>query len=444
MLFILATAAMFACAGDTPVEAQGDGIGIRLLVANADSARVEASWGYTDGAPPGIQSYEWDNRRDTLVVASGVTQLTVDTFTVARPAYGIRYDYLFRVFAVDSSGKRSEWTEQAWSLGAVDTIASPPPDTVVVDTLPADTTPPPSTTQPIPLIDMSDTIAYHGFLGGLYPGGSNTIPDAQAKRQPPIDESQRFALLSIGMSNVSEEFCNPGEGLAGPQACADFSFVGQASASASVNDSLVLVNGAQGSRVAVDWDQPNDETYDEADSRLALFGLAPADVQAIWLKQVNRGPDVSLPAGEADAYVLLRRLGDIMRAIKLRYPNVRQLYLSSRIWSCAAPGTTNPEPFAYESGFAVKWLIEAQIRQLATGTVDQRAGDLSLSVAPWLAWGPYLWADGRNPRSDGFFWLPRDLRGDCLHPSDSGIEKVGGLLYDFFSRSELTRTWFLQ
>jgi hypothetical protein len=76
----------------------------------------------------------------------------------------------------------------------------------------------------------------------------------------------------------------------------------------------------------------------------------------------------------------------------------------------------NPEPYAYDSGLAVKWLIEAQIRQMQTpdGHIDDRAGNLNYhTVAPWLAWGPYLWADGLNPRSDGLVWKPNDEAERC-------------------------------
>ncbi|MFL5620838.1 MAG: hypothetical protein ACJ79A_20850, partial [Gemmatimonadaceae bacterium] len=107
----------------------------------------------------------------------------------------------------------------------------------------------------------------------------------------------------------------------------------------------------------------------------------------------------------------------------------------------------NPEPFAYETGFAVKWLIQAQIRQMRNGgqIVDARAGDLNYdSAAPWLAWGPDLWANGSKPRWDGLTWQPGDFKSDGTHPSvESGVPKVGGLLLDFFHTSPAARCWFL-
>ena len=62
----------------------------------------------------------------------------------------------------------------------------------------------------------------------------------------------------------------------------------------------------------------------------------------------------------------------------------------------------NPEPFAYESAFSMKWLIEAQVDQQKGKGIHPIAGNLDYNtVAPWLGWGAYLWANGLVPRGDG-------------------------------------------
>ena len=65
-------------------------------------------------------------------------------------------------------------------------------------------------------------------------------------------------------------------------------------------------------------------------------------------------------------------------------------------------------------------------------------------VAPWLSWGPYLWADGPIPRSDRFNWLCSDLQNDFTHPSSTGIAKVASELLCFFKTDPTAVPWFLR
>src|SRR5262249_9067135 len=146
------------------------------------------------------------------------------------------------------------------------------------------------------------------------------------------------------------------------------------------------------------------------DTRLIPQGLSEAQVAVVWMKLADAQPTVHLPNSSADAYALMGFMGGAARALKVRYPNVQMVFVSSRIYAGYASSTLNPEPYAYESGFGVKWLIQAQIDQMAGGPVNAIAGDLDYnSVAPWLAWGPYPWADGLTPRSDGLTWACSDL-----------------------------------
>lgn len=306
----------------------------------------------------------------------------------------------------------------------------------------------------VPLNDLG-TGKYLGlYEGGLYPFGLNVPPPAHADAgvvralavQPlsPLGQPApdgKAVLLSIGMSNTTQEFCSQ----SGNPPCDPWTFTGQALAHPGVNhDWLVLANGAKGGQTASTWDSPLDLNYDRVrDQVLAPMGLTEAQVQAVWVKVANGQPTVSLPAPNADAFALLADMGEIARAVRIRYPNIRVAFFSSRIYAGYATTALNPEPYAYESAFAVKWLIQAQIKQMQTGVPDPAAGDLNFNtVAPWLAWGPYLWADGLTPRSDGLTWKCADFQSDGTHPAQPGEEKVGDLLLDFMLNSPFAVPWF--
>ena len=308
----------------------------------------------------------------------------------------------------------------------------------------------------VPLGELGAGLYLGQFAGGLYPNGSNAIPQAHlnagltaASAIVPrnaagaIDAQQgRVVLLSIGMSNTTIEFCT----VSGTTGCTPESFMGQAAADPDVNHTtLAIVNGAISGQAAGMWVDPNGTNYDSVATVLASQGLSELQVQAVWVKQADPNPTTSLPSAGADVYTLEGRLAGIARALRTRYPNLKQVFYSSRIYAGYASSTLNPEPYAYEGGFAVKWLIEAQIRQMATpGTPsDPVAGDLDYgSVAPWIAWGPYLWADGTHARADGLVYLCSDFIGDGTHPAEGAARKVGTMLLDFLLTSPVTRAWF--
>src|SRR6266480_1103965 len=317
------------------------------------------------------------------------------------------------------------------------------------------TGPTPEARVPLPQLGIG---RYKGSVGGLYPTGANVEPAAhasagQSRAQAivPRDTSGApsaggtIVLLSLGMSNTTQEFC---AGSSTTTSCSSWSFMGQAAADTNVNHTtLAIVNGARGGQDAQAWDAATDVNFDTVRlNRLAPLGLTEKQVQVVWVKQADAGPQDSLPSTQADAYQLESRLGNIARALKTHYPNLQIIFYSSRIYAGYATTTLNPEPFAYESGFAVKWLIQAQIEQMSNGgtVTDARAGDLNYNTgAAWLAWGPYLWADGMTPRQgDGLVWQSTDFVQDGTHPSQSGQQKVGTMLLAFFKTSPFTKCWF--
>jgi hypothetical protein len=343
--------------------------------------------------------------------------------------------------------------------GCVDSITSPArtPTAAVSSDLSVQTSEVGTAATPVPLIDLG-TGSYFNFKGGLYGTGKNVMPAAHSaagltrakaiRRLGPTGapaSNGKIVLLSIGMSNTSQEFCTQLE--SGTPPCNSWSFVGRAMADNSRNPALVFANGAKSFQVAQYWLTPTAHNYNRVrDSVLKPLGVTERQVQVIWLKVTNLAPALPLPSSTGDAYVLAKEIGQIVRSIKVRYPNIKQVFLTSRIYGGYGGPKLNPEPYAFETAYSMKWAIGAQIVQMKNGgtLIDPKVGDMNYNtVAPWVAWGPYLWANGTTARSDGLKWPRSDFEKDGTHPSQSGEAKVAQALLTFFKTSSLTSCWFL-
>ena len=207
-------------------------------------------------------------------------------------------------------------------------------------------------------------------------------------------------------------------------------------ADARKNPALVIVDGAQGGRSASMIADPNHQYWQVTRERLHTAGVTELQVQAAWLKQVVPGANSPFPK---DAKDLQGDLKTIVLDLKRRYPNLQLVYVSNRIYGGYA-NRGSPEPQAYESGFAVKWLIEEQLNGDPSLNCDPEKGDVR---APWLAWGPYLWADGTTPRVDGVTWQPDEYNPDGLHPNAKGQRKVAEMLLNFLKTEKTASPWFV-
>jgi hypothetical protein len=280
---------------------------------------------------------------------------------------------------------------------------------------------------------------YQGFEGGLYPGGKNERPKEHeaaglrlAKEVTPRGgDGQpspigKIVLLSIGMSNTSQ---------------ASTGFAKQLGAFADKNPRVLFVNGAVGGQTAAAIQDPDDNGrgtryWAVVDQRLTEADATRAQVQAVWIKQADAGPSEGFPAY---AKKLQGELANIGQILPKRFPNVKLCYLSSRTYGGYATTKLNPEPYAYESGFSVKWLIEQQLKGDAALNYDPARGQVT---APWLSWGPYLWANGAKKNADGLFYDVGDFGTDGTHHSGAGVDKQGRQLLEFFRSDTTTRGWF--
>jgi hypothetical protein len=194
----------------------------------------------------------------------------------------------------------------------------------------------------VPLTDLPPLL-YLGREGGLCPGATNFRPashDRDADRTArvrllnptgqPDPVSGRIVLLSVGMSNTTQEYQRFMQ-IAGPDP--------------QRNQAVVLVDGAQGGWSADRLADPtqNETFWSTVQNLLAGAGVTAAQVQAVWLKEADRQPDLPFPD---DALKLQGEIETIIRDIRTRFPNVRQLYLSARIYGGYASTNLNPDSYS--------------------------------------------------------------------------------------------------
>jgi hypothetical protein len=289
-----------------------------------------------------------------------------------------------------------------------------------------------------PLTEMSAADKHFGEDGGLYGGGRNEPPAAHQraaqealKQVTPLDrrgrpsEGGKVVFVCLGMSNTGAVF---------------FRFQEKVDRDPAKPAHLVLVNCCW-SAGASSW-ATDGGTWTRALDRLKQAGVAPEQVQVAWVKHAEPFPEPEKNR-LGHARLLHANLMTGLQLAKKKFPNLRVAYLSSRTYGGYAVNgvrLVNPEPFAYESAFAVRWTIQEQVKGGPALNYDAKKGAVA---APVLLWGPYLWADGATPRKDGLTWKRSDYFKDGLHPDASGQQKAVEQMIRFFKNDPNARSWFV-
>jgi hypothetical protein len=291
------------------------------------------------------------------------------------------------------------------------------------------------TFQATPINDLGAGYYLGQFQGGLYENGTNDIPAdhaaAGASFTNVVDSQSKFVFLGIGMSDMLNAFL-------------------QLKNTVSIaNPAMTLIEGAQGSQASCEWAYaygtpaqngcplgPGSQLINPYDYVVTNL-LAPLhcgtkghqacfSVDDVFVVMYYDADScrlgvrcVGLPSSNADAYTQEKYEGMMARTLKMRFPNVQLLLITSREYGGYATQNINPEPYAYENGFATKWLIQAQINQADRGgSIDPLAGDLSYSSAPWIEWAAYTWASSETSRNDGLVWCQGQLDPVCNGETD--------------------------
>jgi len=301
----------------------------------------------------------------------------------------------------------------------------------------------PGTSTPMVALTDLGTGTYLGTEGGLYMNGSNVMPATHdsdgvsiAQSIQPLDANGnpdpngKYALLSIGMSIAYDNYQT---------------FTTDVTADLSVNRSLVLVPGAQPRVGALYWSNITHPAWNEIFNYfLPQSGVTGQQVVAAWVEAVDSHPTGSFPS---DMTLLQSHLESIAQNLHTLFPNLKMAFFNSReygAYSNGLPGSGNndPEPYAYESAFAVRGMIQDQINGVAAMNYNPANGPV---MAPWVAWGPYTWANGLLARSDGQTWSCQNIEADGVHTSapGGGTEIVASSLMNFLKTSDVGSPWFL-
>ena len=290
-----------------------------------------------------------------------------------------------------------------------------------------------------PINDLA-TGTWNGFMGGLYPNGSNYLPGGHksaglqlASQIQPLDANGnpdpvngKIGFISIGMSNATLAFST---------------FVPMGNADGLKHPKVKIVDCAEGGMSVAKISLPTGISYNHywdttVVNRLLAANVSNKQVQVIWYKEAD-GVGATPPTPQVYSDSLIAGSKRIMNIIKAKFPNAKICYLASRIYAGYASVNLNPEPYAYWQGWTMKWMIEHQINN---DPKIQYSGTSANS--PWLCWGTYNWANGTIPRSDGLTWdCPTDFNTDGTHPSITGRQKVATKLLNFLD-VDSTACWY--
>jgi hypothetical protein len=167
-----------------------------------------------------------------------------------------------------------------------------------------------------------------------------------------------IGLVSISMSNATMEFSR---------------FKELADRDPKRSPNVTIVDCAQNGQAMAQWVDPQGPAWMEADRRLEIAKVSPKQVQVVWVKLAN-----AFPTGELTDHgkKLQKDTTAVVQNAKTRFPNLRIAFLSSRIYGGWTTVPLNPEPYAYEGAFVVRWLIQDQLKGDPELRRRQRAGGL--------------------------------------------------------------------
>jgi hypothetical protein len=301
----------------------------------------------------------------------------------------------------------------------------------------------PGTSTPMTALTDLGTGTYQGSEGGLYPNGSNVRPSGQdsagvslAQGIQPLDSNGvysptgNYVLMALGESTLQNEW-----NFLAPIANSD----------PAKNPYLVLVNAAQGGATPNEFANINSYYWGMiTNNYLTQNNVTANQVVAVYIEDTDGIASGTFPS---DITSLQSEYETIMNNLHTLFPNLKLVYFSSRVYGGYSNGVgnpDNPEPYAFEVGYAVKWAIQDQLNGNSNLNYNPLLGPV---LAPWMSWGAYYWSNGMLGRNDGLVWDCADFNADGTHPSSDnnrvGQYKVAYEILNFLKSDDTTTPWYL-
>jgi len=263
---------------------------------------------------------------------------------------------------------------------------------------------------------------------GLYPGSKNEMPvdhrrageriaktirplDAEGK---PDEREGRILALVFGHSNCSMYFRAFQQEL-----------VRRAD---ELHPRFEMLNAAVGGQQLPEISALEGKVWDKATRLLGRPGYSAQQVQVLFLHTTyhrfsNRDNQPAVfPDDMRDMHRdLIKVLGHCLKL----YPNLKIAYLTADGFR----HFTGFEPHVWQEAFAIKWLIEDQIKGKPGTSYEGDRRKL-----PWLCWGPYIWDNtwGESMFTDG------------VHPAGDAQGLFVKKYWDHLSDDRVAKPWMMK
>ena len=284
----------------------------------------------------------------------------------------------------------------------------------------------------IPLNDLGKR-TFMGYVGGLFPGGTNN-PSGQyatdllkvSRNIQPIDsfgnpyKHGRVVFISLGGSTCGHNMIQLKK---------------QTVNDPETNQKLALLNCSNGYGEASlnSIMNPDDPYWDHVSQIIHGAYSSYRQVQVIYLETDDSSRYVKWP-GRPN--LVKNELETALRVFKVKFPNLKVVYVLGRTRTFGNQALWNREPSPYYFGWACKWAIEDQINGVP-GTEYKGPK----TVAPMLTWGWYEWADSLPRKTDGFYWRESETK-DGLHATPVGQDTLATRFQNFLLTDKYAKNWY--